>query len=52
MTSDFFGWKAVFGGIALLGLLAMVIISLTIPKIQGDKPVPLIQQLALLKNQK
>ncbi|PRS38368.1 MFS transporter [Bacillus sp. NMCC46] len=52
MTSDFFGWKAVFGGIALLGLLAMVIISLTIPKIQGDKPVPLIQQLALFKKPK
>ncbi|GLF86924.1 MULTISPECIES: MFS transporter [Bacillus] len=52
MTSDFLGWKAVFGGIALLGLLAMVIISLTIPKIQGDKPVPLIQQLALFKKPK
>ncbi|MGE1142913.1 MFS transporter [Bacillus pumilus] len=52
MTSDFFGWKAVFGGIALLGLLAMAIISLTIPKIQGDKPVPLIQQLALFKKPK
>lgn len=52
MTSDFFSWKAVFGGIALLGLLAMVIISLTIPKIQGDKPVPLIQQLALFKKPK
>ncbi|MCY7469218.1 MFS transporter [Bacillus safensis] len=52
MTSDFLGWKAVFVGIALLGLLAMVIISLTIPKIQGDKPVPLIQQLALFKKPK
>ncbi|MBR0637473.1 MFS transporter [Bacillus safensis] len=52
MTSDFFSWKAVFGGIALLGLIAMVIISLTIPKIQGDKPVPLIQQLALFKKPK
>lgn len=52
MTSDFLGWKAVFGGIALLGLLAMVVISLIIPKIQGDKPVPLTQQLALFKKPK
>ena len=49
VISDSLGWKAIFGGIALLGLLAMFIISLTIPKIQGDKPVPLIQQLALFK---
>ncbi|MFS0647093.1 MFS transporter [Siminovitchia sp. 179-K 8D1 HS] len=52
MTSDLLGWKAVFGGIALLGLLAMVVISLTIPKIQGDKPVSLTQQLALFKKPK
>ena len=49
MISDSLGWKAIFGGIALLGLLAMIIIYLAIPKIQGDKPVPLIQQLALFK---
>ncbi|WP_301169603.1 MFS transporter [Brevibacillus nitrificans] len=49
MVSDVFGWKAVFAGISLLGLLAMVVISLTIPKTQGDKPVPLLQQLSLLK---
>ncbi|MCJ7841465.1 MFS transporter [Lederbergia sp. NSJ-179] len=52
MTSDLLGWKAVFGGIALLGLLAMVVISLTIPKIQGDKPVSLTQQLTLFKKPK
>ncbi len=52
MTSDVLGWKAVFGGIAFLGLVAMVIISLTIPKIQGHKSEPLNQQLALLKKPK
>lgn len=46
------GWKAVFGGIALLGLAAMVILWLTLPQTEGDKPVPLKQQLALLKNPK
>ena len=49
MISEWLGWKAVFGGIALLGLLAMVILSFAIPKTPGDKPVPLIQQLALFK---
>ncbi|AVD56042.1 MULTISPECIES: MFS transporter [Heyndrickxia] len=52
MTSEILGWKAVFGGIALLGLVAMVIISLTIPKIQAEKLTPLNQQLALLKKPK
>lgn len=52
MTSEILGWKAVFGGIALLGLVAMVIISLTIPKIQAEELTPLNQQLALLKKPK
>lgn len=52
MTSEILGWKAVFGGIALFGLVAMVIISLTIPKIQVEKLTPLNQQLALLKKPK
>lgn len=47
-----FGWKAVFVGIALLGILAMIVIRLTIPRLQGDKPVPLAGQLAMLKNPK
>lgn len=46
------GWKAVFGGIALLGIAAMVILWITLPQTEGDKPVPLRQQMALLKNQR
>ncbi|WP_226528748.1 MFS transporter [Metabacillus niabensis] len=52
MITDAFDWKAVFGGIALLGFLAMIIISLVIPPTKGDKSVPLMQQLALLKDRK
>lgn len=46
------GWKSVFGAIALLGLIAMVVIFFTLPYTEGDKPVPLLQQLALFKKRK
>ncbi|MDU0154951.1 MFS transporter [Bacillus cabrialesii] len=46
------GWKAVFGAIALLGLIAMAVIFFTLPHTEGDKPVPLLQQLALFKKRK
>lgn len=49
IMTNAFGWQSVFGGIALLGLIAMVVIYLIIPDIEGDKPVSLHQQLALLK---
>ncbi|CAG7657117.1 MFS transporter [Paenibacillus allorhizosphaerae] len=52
MTADAFGWQVVFLGIALVGLIAMMVINLTIPRIQGDEPIPLQQQLALLKKPK
>ncbi|OZB98263.1 MFS transporter [Paenibacillus sp. XY044] len=52
MIAAAFGWKAVFIGIALLGIVAMLIIWVTIPRIQGDAHVPLRQQFSLLKNPK
>ncbi|ASB91331.1 MFS transporter [Bacillus sonorensis] len=52
MTAEALGWKSVFGGIALLGLIAMIIIFLTLPHTEGDKPVPLLQQLSLLRKRK
>ncbi|MEA0553408.1 MFS transporter [Lysinibacillus irui] len=52
IISSAFGWKAVFGGIALLGIIAIIIIRATIPLIEGDKSVPLVKQLALLKKRK
>ncbi|MFS0599404.1 MFS transporter [Peribacillus frigoritolerans] len=52
IMADAFGWKSVFGGIALFGLIAMIVLSFTIPPTKGDKPVPLLQQLALLKKRK
>ncbi|WP_458110589.1 MFS transporter [Bacillus sp. PK6-013] len=52
MTAETLGWKSVFGGIALLGFIAMIIISFMIPHTEGDKPVPIRQQLSLLKKRK
>ncbi|MFF2154686.1 MFS transporter [Paenibacillus chitinolyticus] len=44
-----YDWKTIFAGIGALGLLAMFILSVTIPKTEGDAPVPLRKQMALLK---
>lgn len=52
ITADTLGWKSVFGGIALVGIIAMVILSFAIPRIKGDAPIPLRQQLSLLKKPK
>ncbi|MEH6972430.1 MFS transporter [Bacillus sp. JJ675] len=52
MMSEALGWKSVFGGIALLGFIAMAVMFLTLPQIEGDKPVPLLQQLSLFKKRK
>ncbi|MGO4271433.1 MFS transporter [Paenibacillus sp. TAF58] len=52
MIAASYDWKMVFGGIGALGLLAMVVIALTIPSLQGETAVPLRKQLALLKNPK
>lgn len=46
MTAEALGWKSVFGGIALLGFIAMIVLFLTLPHTEGDKPVPLLQQLS------
>ncbi|SEK96873.1 MFS transporter, DHA1 family, purine base/nucleoside efflux pump [Paenibacillus sp. cl141a] len=47
-----FGWKSVFGLIAVLGILSMFVLHKAIPKTTGDAPVPLLQQFALLKKSK
>ncbi|MBE7680221.1 MFS transporter [Paenibacillus sp. P13VS] len=52
ITADTLGWKSVFGGIALVGIIAMIILSFAIPRIKGDAPIPLRQQLRLLKKPK
>ncbi|WP_103104360.1 MFS transporter [Brevibacillus reuszeri] len=52
MLAEAYGWKSVFGFIAITGLLAIFVLYRTIPRVIGDAPVPLTKQLALLKNKK
>jgi len=47
-----FGWKSVFGMLALAGVAAMIVLYAVIPRVEGDKPIPLSRQLAFLKNGK
>ncbi|MCP3807834.1 MFS transporter [Paenibacillus sp. Lou8.1] len=49
MISSAYGWKTVFLGIALTGIIALIVIVMTLPRLKGDQPIPLLQQFALLK---
>lgn len=49
LVASAFGWKAVFLAIAIVGVIAMLVIAVVLPRMQGDKPVPLINQFAFLK---
>ncbi|MGV3466003.1 MAG: MFS transporter, partial [Heyndrickxia sp.] len=52
MTAEALGWKSVFGGIALLGLVAMLVIFFAFPHTEGDKPIPLSRQFSLFRKRK
>ncbi|MWC30991.1 MFS transporter [Paenibacillus sp. MMS18-CY102] len=47
-----YDWKIIFGGIVLLGLAAIIVLWATIPHTQNATPVPLRQQLAILRSPK
>ncbi|NRS47766.1 MFS transporter [Brevibacillus sp. HB2.2] len=44
-----YDWKIIFTGIGVLSLIAMFVLLLTIPKSKGEIPVPIREQLSLLK---
>ncbi|MBD3918369.1 MFS transporter [Paenibacillus sp. PR3] len=52
LVASAYDWKLVFGGIGFLGLLALLLIVFAIPRTDGEQPVPLRDQLKLLKNPK
>ncbi|WP_251035664.1 MFS transporter [Paenibacillus sp. ISL-20] len=43
-------WKIIFTGVGALSLVAMLVLLVTIPKSEGEAPVPIREQLALLKS--
>lgn len=45
-----YDWRIIFTGIGALSLIAMLVLLLTIPKSEGETPVPIREQLALLKS--
>ncbi|MNM73339.1 Purine efflux pump PbuE [compost metagenome] len=47
-----YDWRVLFGGIGALGVLAILIIRMIIPTTTGDAPVPLRQQLSMIRNSK
>lgn len=47
-----YDWKFIFAGIGLLGLVSILLILFTIPRTDGEEPVPIGKQLALLKQPK
>lgn len=47
-----YDWKVIFAGISILALFAMYAIVRTIPRSDGEEPVPLRDQLKLMKNPK
>jgi DHA1 family purine base/nucleoside efflux pump-like MFS transporter len=47
-----FGWRAPFWLIAGLSVVAMLCLALFLPRVQTQPPIPLRQQLAILKNGK
>ncbi|TBL71351.1 MFS transporter [Paenibacillus thalictri] len=52
VIAGIYDWKTIFAGIGVLGLLAILMIWLTIPQTDGEEPVPLGKQFALLKEPK
>lgn len=52
IVAERFGWRVIFLGIALLGLLSMLLVGLTLRSMRGQAAMPLRQQLRALKNTK
>lgn len=52
MVTSFYDWKTIFWGLGIFSLFALFAVFRMIPATEGEIPIPLGQQLALLKNRK
>ncbi|MCA0757728.1 MFS transporter [Paenibacillus sp. N4] len=52
VAASAYDWPLIFGAIGLLGLLAMLIIVFAVPQTDGEEPIPLRDQVKLLKQPK
>lgn len=52
IIANAYDWKMIFAGIGILGILAMLAIYRTIPQSEGEEPVPIQRQIALLRDPK
>ncbi|WP_102275282.1 MFS transporter [Cytobacillus massiliigabonensis] len=52
LISDIFGWRVIFLGIAVLSIGSMVLISLFLERIPGEKTIPLSQQIKAIASAK
>ncbi|VEB97977.1 Purine efflux pump PbuE [Cedecea lapagei] len=50
MISNTMNWRFIFVGLGILTLISLVLVSYLIPSTQGEKAVPLIDQIKILKN--
>lgn len=50
MISNTMNWRFIFVGLGILTLISLVLVSCLIPSTQGEKAVPLIDQIKILKN--
>jgi DHA1 family putative efflux transporter-like MFS transporter len=52
VVASAYDWRMTFAGIGVLTLLAIAAVALALPRTGGEQPVPLRQQLALLRQPK
>ncbi|SDC14173.1 MFS transporter, DHA1 family, purine base/nucleoside efflux pump [Paenibacillus sp. UNCCL117] len=52
LAASIYDWKLVFGALGILGILAIVLVAFTIPNTESEQPVPLREQVSLLRNPK
>ncbi|SHE71660.1 MFS transporter, DHA1 family, putative efflux transporter [Seinonella peptonophila] len=51
-VGSMFGWRTIFGLLGVITVFLMIVIARFIPSLPGEEPLPIKQQLSILKNPK